>query len=179
MYVCMYVGRQVGRQVARQVGMYICICKDFPQVLRTWAVLQNLMGGGFSQYIWGAWSWALNGILKIYVKSLKNTCEGVHLLVKLLSIRIHIFLGFQLEFKLLFIVFQNFTSTYLSKDLLMAASLSTCNNSHGCIFNLREKYFPFLLFILTHSYIFYTSHRLTELNFSFFCLMNRVNRTSY
>ena len=67
----------------------------------------------------------------------------------------HIFQGFWLEFKLLFTVFWNSTSNHFSKDLLIAASLSTCNNSHTCIFNFWEKCFPFLLFILTHSYLSY------------------------
>ena len=65
----------------------------------------------------------------------------------------HIFQGFWLEFKLLFTVFWNSTSNHFSKDLLIAASLSTCNNSYTCIFNFWEKCFPFLLFILTHSYL--------------------------
>ena len=51
-----------------------------------------------------------------------------------------------------------------SKNL---ASGSTCNNAHICIFNLLEKCFSFLLFILHHSYLC-LSHRLTELNSSHF-----------
>ena len=38
----------------------------------------------------------------------------------------------------------------------MSASVSTCNNSHTFIFNLLEKCFSFLLFILTHSYLSHT-----------------------
>ena len=51
-------------------------------MLRTWGAaspslrgFQNLMGGGLSQYMGGAWE-----ELKTM---LKNTCEGVHLLLKL------------------------------------------------------------------------------------------------
>ena len=64
-------------------------------------VPQNLMEGGLSQNMRGTW-----GKLKILSK---NTCEGVHLTVKLLPISLkackctHIFQGFWLAFKLLFI----------------------------------------------------------------------------
>ena len=53
----------------------------------------------------------------------------------------------------------------------------TCNNSHTCIFNLLEKYFSFLLFILTHwlPFLYNLSHRLTELNVSFFYLMKMIS----
>ena len=69
--------------------------------------LQNLMGG-LSQYVGGA----CEG-LKILSK---NTCEGIHLIVKLPAISLqackftkinfitHIFQGFLLDFKLFFIV---------------------------------------------------------------------------
>ena len=53
----------------------------------------------------------------------------------------------------MFIVFYNFKSTYFSKQLLMLASVSTCNNSHTCIFNLLEKCFLLLLFILSLSHM--------------------------
>ena len=43
------------------------------------------------------------------------------------------------------------------KHLLGSASVSTCNNSHTCIFNLLEKCFLFLLLIFTHSYLSYTT----------------------
>ena len=57
---------------------YICI-RGFPQVFRTLGALQYLMGE--LESIQGE-----HGGLK--VKSLKNTCEGVHLLVKLPAIRL-------------------------------------------------------------------------------------------
>ena len=55
----------------------------------------------------------------------------------------------------------------------MAASVSICNNSHICIFNLLEKCF---LFLTLHSYSFFLflynfSHRLTELNVFLFYLI--------
>ena len=49
------------------------IFQGFLQVLRTWGGPQNLMGGG------GTW-----GELKMLPK---NTCEGVHLIVKLPAIK--------------------------------------------------------------------------------------------
>ena len=71
-------------------------------MLKTWRAVENLMGGGGG--VVGAWRLS------------KNTCEGVHLIVKLLAISLqackftklsfftHIFQGFYLDFKLLFIV---------------------------------------------------------------------------
>ena len=40
--------------------------QGFPQVLRTWGALQNLMGegGGLSQYMGGAWGGAENATEK-------------------------------------------------------------------------------------------------------------------
>ena len=83
----------------------------------------------------------------------------------------HIFQGFQLDFKL-FIVFQNSKSTYFSKQSLISASVSICKNSHTSIFNLSEKCFSFLLFILTSLYNL--SHRLTEFNVSLFYLKKLI-----
>ena len=139
--------------------------------------------GGLSQYM------GEHGGLKTtflqFMKSLKNTCEGVHLL-KLQAKSLQAwnftknehchtyFQGFQLDFKL-FIVFQNSKNTYFSKHLSMAASASTCNNSHICMFNLPAKCFPFLLFTLTHlSYLYSLSHRLTELSVSLFYLIKLI-----
>ena len=57
----------------------------------------------------------------------------------------------------------------------MAASVSTCNNSHLYIQSPRK-----MLFILTiHSYSFLTflytlTHRLSELNVSLFCLVKMI-----
>ena len=51
------------------------LSQGFPQVFRT---LEGGRGGGISQYMEGAW-----GGLKVMSK---NTCEGVHLIVKLPSI---------------------------------------------------------------------------------------------
>ena len=53
--------------------------QGFPQVLQTWGAPQNLMGC-LSQNMGGAW-----GKLKML---LKNTCEGVHLIVKLPAINL-------------------------------------------------------------------------------------------
>ena len=55
------------------------IVQGFPQVLRTWGVLQNLIGEGGLKSIHGE---SMGG-LKV---RLKNTCEGVHLIVKLWAI---------------------------------------------------------------------------------------------
>ena len=54
-------------------------CTQFPTGVENMGALQNLMGGGggLSQYMGGAWG------LKTL---LKNTCEGVYLLVKLPAI---------------------------------------------------------------------------------------------
>ena len=62
--------------------------QGFPQVLRTWgggsSKFDGVGGeGGLSQHIGGAW-----GGLKML---LKNTCEGVHLLVKLPAISLQIY----------------------------------------------------------------------------------------
>ena len=57
----------------------------------------------------------------------------------------------------------------------MAASVSTCNNSHTCILtNLLEKCFSFLLFTLTQwlPFSYNLRHRLTELNVSIFISWN-------
>ena len=52
--------------------------QGFPQVFRTWGgSRQNLMGRGLSQYM------REHGGIKML---LKITCEGVHLIVKLLAI---------------------------------------------------------------------------------------------
>ena len=63
--------------------------QSFPQVLRTWGALQNLMEGGEGEG---------EGFESIHVRNIggegvktevKNTCEGVHLLVKLKSELLH------------------------------------------------------------------------------------------
>ena len=51
--------------------------QGFPQVLRTWGGSSKFDGEGLSQYMGGAWG------VKIL---LKNTCGGVHFIVKLLAI---------------------------------------------------------------------------------------------
>ena len=48
---------------------------------------------------------------------------------------------------------ENYQNTYFSKHLSIAASVSTCNKSHTYIFDLLQKCFLFLLFIITHSYL--------------------------
>ena len=83
--------------------------QGFPQVLRTWGGGSSKLDGvGLSQYLGGAW----RGLKMLS----KNTQEGVHLIVKLPAISLQagkftknelfhtIFQGFQLDFKLLFIV---------------------------------------------------------------------------
>ena len=61
---------------------FLVLHQGFPQVLQTWGggggPPQNLMGIRLSQYMGGAW-----GELKMLSK---NTCEGVHLIEKLLAI---------------------------------------------------------------------------------------------
>ena len=131
--------------------------QGFPQVLHLHpllgdATLQNLMGE--LESIHGGSMERGSEIV------LKKTCEVVHLLVKLPAISLQAckfikneflhtnFSRIQVDFKL-FIVFQNSKSTYFSKHLLMLAFVITCNNSQTCIFNLLEKCFSFLLFILT------------------------------
>ena len=52
--------------------------QGFPQVLRTWGELFKIWWGGLSQFMGEAW-----GALKTLSR---NTCEGVHLLVKLPAI---------------------------------------------------------------------------------------------
>ena len=48
------------------------------------------------------------------------------------------------------------TLTFQS-TFIMSVPVSNCNNPHTCIFILLEKCFSFLLFILTHSYLSYTT----------------------
>ena len=61
------------------------IVQGFPQVLRTWGgVLQNLIGEWGLKSVHGESMWGLK-------VQLKNTCEGVHLIVKLWAISLQAF----------------------------------------------------------------------------------------
>ena len=89
---------------------------------------QNLMwGGDFSQYMGGE-NW--RGLKRIPAISLQACSFTENRLLHTY------FSSISARFKLLFIVFQNFKNTYFSKHLTMAASVSTCNDSHTCIFKL-------------------------------------------
>ena len=66
------------------------------QRLRTWGVV-------FKIWWWASVNtWGEHGG---FTMMFKNTCEGVHLLVKLLARSLHNFHGFYVDFKLIFIVF--------------------------------------------------------------------------
>ena len=93
---------------------------------------------------------------------LKNTCERVYLLVKLLAISLQackftkneilqIYFSRILDFKLLIIVLESQKHLFFKVPF----NVGLCQylyNSQTCIFNLLEKCFSFLQFILTHSY---------------------------
>ena len=58
--------------------------QGFPQMLRTWGgALQNFMGGGGGEH-----ESKHGGCMGRLKTLLKNTCEGVHLFVKLLAVRL-------------------------------------------------------------------------------------------
>ena len=116
-------------------------------------------GGGLSQYMGGAW-----GCLKCCWKI------PVLYLCKLPAISLqackfsknktssHIFLKiFSYILSSCLLCFRIPRALFFLKSFLMSASVSTCNNSHTYIFNLLEKRFSFLLFILTHSYLCHTT----------------------
>ena len=118
------------------------------------------------------------------MKLLKNTCEEIHSLAKLQTVSPQAsnftenefhhkhFLRILVRFYVIIYCILEFQEHY-SKHLLMAASVSTCNNSHLYIQPPRKMFD-----ILTvHSYSFLPflynlSHTLTELNVSLFFLIN-------
>ena len=68
----------------------------------------------------------------------------------------YIFQGFELHFKFLFVVLE-FQEHLFFKASLQAVSVYSYNNSPTGIFSLLEKCFSFLLLILTHFYLSYTT----------------------
>ena len=92
-------------------GNYVLLQSNqgFPQVLQTWGGSSKFDGGGLSQNMGGS-----KGELKMLSK---NTCERVHFIAKLPAVSLqasklkmnfftHIFQGFQPDFKLFIVLFQ-------------------------------------------------------------------------